>query len=352
MSSRSPVTVYRELLNHDGFIHIPPPYCLNYGIISLMFGRRNVHLPIPFLPIPCFAMIMFLVESLFMGQDQITRRILPVLLRYVVSQLAYSKRDVADSIQFVLASNLMRMPQYMLSILQNPSRQFLQSPSEKNKVIYAYILAVQDMLDDTISLQSIDLINEALSRHIQRKNILSEIELFAAFMAIIRCIYSDLRNGRKRLSYCTDDVTFSFLQNDETYFPTPSEIISRDLDDLSCFMGFLKNMTINSPFFETIRKKMYDRLFSIFPDKKDVEILLLICLKAGIWIGYDPHDLLLLIRILNCESDVGLEFGKFSLDHDTQNPFDEEINSFKNPSLSAQLSEPTNAILRELEQQF
>ena len=97
---------------------------------------------------------------------------------------------------------------------------------------------------------------------------------------------------------------------------------------------------------------MYDHLFSIFPNQKDVEILLLICLKAGIWFGYDPHGLHLLFEILRRESNYELEFGMFlDHDHDITNPFDEGINSFKNPSLFEALSEQTKKKFCELTQQ-
>jgi hypothetical protein len=345
-----------NLLETDFFLRLDcaPPVTFNYGFILWMLKNNRS------LPIPSFGIFMFLVNRLFMGQDLYTKRLLPVLRQYVVSQLACS--EIPDNIPFVLASHLRRMPQYMRGILQNPSRQvqkFLWSPFEKNQVLYAYILAVQNMFDDTISSQLLDQILEALSQHVERKNILSEIELFAAFMAIIRCIYSILRNGRKRHSfyYCRDDVTDSLppFYCDECYEVNPSshqEIDSRDLVHLASLMGFVKNTAITSPFFHTIRKSMYDRLFTIFPNHEDAGILLLICLKAGIWIGYDPHDLILLIRILNCESDVGLEFGMFlDHDHDIKNPFDEGINSFKNPSLFEALSEQTKGKLRELRRQ-
>jgi len=353
------VALYIALFGSGGFIHIPPPNFYNYRIILLMHLRRiNRLLPIPCLPIPCFTMIMFLVERLFMGQDEFTKRILPVLQQHVFLQLAYSNHSVVNLIQFVRASHLRSIPQYMLDYIQHQSRHgqmFLLSPSNKRRVLYAYSLAVQDMFNDTISLQSIDLINEALSQHIQRKNILSEIELFAAFMAIIRCIYSDLRNGRKRLSYCYEDVTFSFQANAE-YFCNPLEIDQRELNDLGCLMLVVKNMVIHSPFFEKIRKEMYDRLLSIFENHEDVKILLLICLKAGIWIGYDPHDLHLLCEILICTNEVGLDFGD-SPNHDTQNPdiqnpFNDLIFPSNNTPLSAQLSGPTNELLNELGKQF
>ncbi len=345
------------LLNTDFFLRLAcsPPVTFNYGLIKLMMIKKNRSLPIP-----SFGMFMFLVNSLFMGQDSHIRRLLPVLRQYVVSQLACS--DIPDNIPFVLASNLSRMPQYMLGILQNLSRQvqkFLRSPSEKNQVLYAYIQTVQNMFDDTISSQLLDQILEALSQHVERKNILSEIELFAAYMAIIRCIYSYLRNGRKRRSsyFWRDDVTLSLplSYSDEDYEVNPSshqQIDSPNLNYLASLMGFVKNMLNTSPFFHTIKKEMYDRLFSIFPNQKDVEILLLICLKAGIWIGYDPHDLHLLFKILSCGSNYELEFGMFlDHDHDITNPFDEGINSFKNPSLFEALSEQTKEKLRELRRQ-
>ncbi len=349
------------LLNTDFFLRLAcaPPVTLNYELILLMLKNNRS------LPIPSFGMFIFLVNSLFMGQDMHTRGILPVLRQYVVSQLAYS--NIQENIPFVIASHLRCTREYMLDIVQHPSRQvqkFLRSPSQKEPILYAYILAVQNMFDDTISSQLLDQILEALSQHVERKNILSEIELFAAYMAIIRCIYSYLWNGRKRRSsyYYCDDVTLSLppFYSDEDYEVNPSshqQIDSRDLVHLASLMGFVKNTAITSPFFHTIRTSMYDRLFTIFPNHEDAGILLLICLKAGIWIGYDPHDLILLIRILNCESDVGLEFGMFSpcddryLDHNTRNPFDEKF-SFNIPSLSAQFSEQTKAKLSELGQQF
>ena len=342
------------LLNTDFFLRLAyaPPVTFNYESIEYMVKKNQS------LPIPSFGMFMFLVNSLFMGQDKHIRRLLPFLRKYVVSQLACS--EIPDNIQFVLASNLSIIPHYMLGILQNPSRQvqkFLRSPFEKNQVLYAYILAVQNMFDDTISSQLLNQILEALSRHVERKNILSEIELFAAYMAIIRCIYSELRNGRKRRSsyYYCDDVTPSLPLSDEGYEvkPSPHQVIdSRDLVHLASLMGFVKNTAITSPFFHTIRKTMYDRLFSIFPNQKDVEILLLICLKAGIWFGYDPHGLHLLFEILRCGSNYELEFGMF-LDHyrDIKNPFNEEIIPFENPSLFDALSEQTKKKLRELTQQ-
>ena len=354
------VALYTALLGSGGIIHIPPPNFYNYEIILLMLRRRNRLLPIPCLPIPWLTMIMFLVERLFIGQDEFTRRILHVLQQHVFLHLAYSNHSVVNLIQFVRASHLRSIPQYMLDYIQHQSRHgqmFLRSPSNDRQVLYAYTLAVQDMFNDTISLQSIDRINEALSQHIQRKNILSEIELFAAFMAIIRCIYSDLRNGRKRLSYCYEDVTFSFPEDAE-YYSNPLEIDQRELNDLGCLMLVVKNMVIHSPFFEKIRKEMYDRLLSIFENHEDVKILLLICLKAGIWIGYDPHDLHLLCEILICTNEVGLDFGKYSrfgdsLNHNTQNPdttnpFNDLVFTSKNTPLSAQLSGPTNELLGEL----
>jgi hypothetical protein len=213
------------------------------------------------------------------------------------------------------------------------------------------------MFDDTISSQLLNQILEALSQHVERKKILSDIELFAAYMAIIRCIYSELRNGRKRRSsyYCYDDVTLSLPLSDEGYEvkPSPHQVIdSHDVGHLASLMGVVKKTAITSPFFHTIRKTMYDRLFSIFPNQKDVEILLLICLKAGIWFGYDPHGLHLLFEILRCGSNYELEFGMF-LDHDRniKNPFDEEIIPFENPSLFDALSEQTKKKLRELRRQ-
>ncbi len=354
--SQHPFWLLMFLLNTGFFLRLAcaPPVTLNYELILLMLKNNRS------LPIPSFAMFMFLVNSLFMGQDMYTRRMLPVLRQYVVSQLAYS--NILDTIPFLLASHLRRMPQYMLDVVQHPSRQvqkFLRSPSQKEPILYAYILAVQNMFDDTISSQLLDQILEALSQHVERKNILSEIELFAAYMAIIRCIYSYLRNGRKRRSsyYCYDDVTYSFPEfgrhdEDVTLNSRIShqEIDSRDLNYLASLMGFVKNTAINSPFFHTIRTSMYDRLFTIFPNHEDAGILLLICLKAGIWIGYDPHDLHLLFEILSCEFDVGLEFGMY-IDHNTRNPFDENL-SFNIPSLSAQFSEQTKAKLSELGQQF
>jgi hypothetical protein len=355
------VELNRALLGSGGFIHIPPPNFYNYRIILLMHLRRiNRLLPIPCLPIPCFTMIMFLVERLFMGQDEFTRRILPVLQQHVFLQLAYSNHSVVNLIQFVRASHLRSIPQYMLDYIQHQSRhgqKFLRSPSNNQQVLDAYMLAVQNMFDSTISLQSIDRINEALSQHIQGKNILSEIELFAAFMAIIRCIYSDLWNGRKRLSYCYEDMTFSFPEDAEI-FCNPLEIDPRELNDLGCLMLVVKNMVIHSPFFEKIRKEMYDRLFYIFENHEDVKILLLICLKAGIWIGYDPHDLHLLCEILNCTNDVGFNFDQSSCfddicpNYDTQNPFNEKAYPSKNTPLSEQLSVQANEILDKLRQQF
>lgn len=347
------------LLETDFFLRLAcaPPVTFNYGLILLMLKNNRS------LPIPSFGMFMFLVNRLFMGQDLYTRRMLPVLRQYLLSQLACS--DIQENIPFVIAGHLRCTREYMLNIVQHPSRQvqkFLRSPSQNEPILYAYIQTVQNMFDDTISSQLLDQILEALSQHVERKNILSEIELFAAYMAIIRCIYSELRNGRKCRSsyYCYDDVTLSLPLSDEGYEvkPSPHQVIdSRDLVHLASLMGVVKNTAITSPFFHTIRKTMYDHLFTIFPNHEDAGILLLICLKAGIWIGYDPHDLILLIRILNCESDVGLEFGMFSpcddryLDHNTRNPFDENF-SFNIPSLSAQFSEQTKAKLSELGQQF
>jgi hypothetical protein len=354
------VALFNALFSFGGLIHIPPPNFYNYGIILFMLRRQHKLFPIPCLPIPCFTMIMFLVERLFMGQDEFTRRILHVLQQHVFLQLAYSNHSVVTLIQFVQASHLRSIPQYMLDYIQHKSwhgQMFLLSPSNKQQVLYAYMLAVQNRFDSTISLQSIDRINEALSQHIQGKNILSEIELFAAFMAIIRCIYSDLWNGRKRITYCHEDMTFSLQANPE-YYSNPLEIDQRELNDLGCLMLVVKNMVIDSPFFEKIRKEMYDRLFSIFENHEDVNILLLICLKAGIWIGYDPHDLLLLYDILMSTNDVGLDFDKSSrfgdsLNHDSQkrdikNPYNEHDFSSKNTPLSALLSGETNEKLDKL----
>lgn len=354
--SQQPFRKLAYLLETDFFLRLgcAPPVTFNYGLIRLIMKNNQS------LPIPSFGMFMFLVNSLFMGQDRHIRRLLPFLRQYVVSHLACS--DIPDNIQFVLASHLSLIPQNMRGILQNQSRQvqkFLWSPFVKNQVLYAYILAVQNMFDDTISSQLLDQILEALSQHVERKNILSEIELFAAYMAIIRCIYSYLRNGRKRRSsyYYCDDVTHSLLRSyiDEGDDVKPSphqEINSHDVGHLASLMGFVKNMLNISPFVHTIKKEMYDRLFSIFPNQKDVEILFLICLKAGIWFGYDPHGFHLLFEILRRGSNYELEFGMFlDLDRDIKNPFDEEIIPFENPSLSEQLSEQTYAKFCELTQQ-
>ena len=354
--SPPPFLLLAILLETNFFLRLAcaTPVTFNYGFILWMLKNNGS------LPIPSFGMFMFLVKSLFMGQDKHIRRLLPVLRQYVVSQLACS--EIPDNIPFVLASHLRCKREYMLDIVQHPSRKvqkFLRSPSENNQVLYAYIQTVQNMFDDTISSQLLDQILKALSQHVERKIILSEIELFAAYMAIIRCIYSYLRNGRKRRSsyYYCDDVTPSLPASyiDEDYEVNPSshqQIDSHDVGHLASLMGVVKNTAITSPFFHTIRKTMYDHLFSIFPNQKDVEILLLICLKAGIWFGYDPHGLHLLFEILRRESNYELEFGMFlDHDHDITNPFDEGINSFKNPSLFEALSEQTKKKFCELTQQ-